>query len=75
MQVLLQAIKAACDKGKGTHREARRRDPDVKKVTIPNGNGSSAARSRGRRSTRNDPNTSKFYIMQIQSDGSYKVVN
>ena len=23
----------------------------------------------------NDPNVTKFYIMQIQSDGKYKVVN
>ena len=37
--------------------------------------GSSAASSRGRRSTRATPTTRKFYIMQIQPNGSYKLVD
>ena len=47
---------------------------NVKKVTINTGwiLGGKFAWSKV---NTNDPNTSKFYIMQIQPNGSYKLVN
>jgi branched-chain amino acid transport system substrate-binding protein len=70
-QVALQAIKRACDAGKG--RMATRRDvvKNVKKVRIP----TSILGGVFRFSTKtNDPLNAKFYIFQIQSNGTYKLV-
>lgn len=70
-QVALNAIKRACDAGKG--KLATRRDVlrNVKKVRIA----SSILGGSFRFSTKtNDPLNAKFYIFQIQSDGSYKLV-
>ena len=70
-QVALQAIKRACDAGKG--RMATRRDVirNVKKVRVPR----SILGGSFRFSTKtNDPLNAKFYIFQIQSNGTYKLV-
>jgi branched-chain amino acid transport system substrate-binding protein len=73
VQVILQAIKAACDKGHGSI--AKRADviTQVKKVTITKGWILGGTFSWSKVNT-NDPNVSRYYIMQIQSDGSYKVI-
>ena len=70
-QVALLAIKRACDAGKG--KLANRRDviKNVKKVRVPN----SILGGSFRFSTKtNDPLNAKFYIFQIQSNGTYKLV-
>jgi ABC-type branched-subunit amino acid transport system substrate-binding protein len=69
-QILLQAIKLACNQGHGTAtRQAVLRN--VKKVSIKNwilgGSFKWSTKS-------NDPLNAKFYIFQIQSNGSYKLV-
>ncbi len=69
-QVALQAIKRACIAGHGT---ATRQAvfQNIKKVTIPNWILGGAFKW----STKsNDPLNAKFYIFQIQSNGSYKLV-
>jgi branched-chain amino acid transport system substrate-binding protein len=69
-QVAMQAIKLACDKGHGT---ATRQAvfQSIKKVRINNWILGGALRW----STKtNDPLNAKFYIFQIQSNGSYKLV-
>ncbi|HVU78395.1 MAG TPA: branched-chain amino acid ABC transporter substrate-binding protein [Gaiellaceae bacterium] len=69
-QILLNAIKIACTKGHGT---ATRQSvlQNVKKVKIKNwilgGSFKWSTKS-------NDPLNAKFYIFQIQSNGSYKLV-
>jgi branched-chain amino acid transport system substrate-binding protein len=71
VQVTLNAIKRACAAGKG--KIAQRRDVlrQVKKVTIKNW----ILGGSFRWSTKsNDPLNAKFYIFQIQSNGSYKLV-
>src|SRR3954453_311277 len=71
VQVTLNAIKRACVVGKG--KIAQRRDVlrQVKKVSIKNW----ILGGTFRWSTRsNDPLNAKFYIFQIQSNGSYKLV-
>jgi branched-chain amino acid transport system substrate-binding protein len=69
-QVLMTAIKAACTSGKGS---ITRADVfhHVKQVVIKNW----ILGGTFRFSTKsNDPLNAKFYIFQIQSDGSYKLV-
>ena len=70
-EVALRAIKRACDVGKG--KLANRRDVirNVKKVRVP----TSILGGSFRFSTKtNDPLNAKFYIFQIQSNGTYKLV-
>src|SRR5581483_3683423 len=69
-QILMSAIKLACTQGHGT---ATRQTvlANVKKVSIKNwilgGSFKWSTKS-------NDPLNAKFYIFQIQSNGSYKLV-
>src|SRR6478752_5880785 len=70
-QVALAAIKKACVAGKGQMSDRRAVVRNVKKVVIPN----SILGGTFRFSTKsNDPLNAKFYIFQIQSNGSYKLV-
>ena len=70
-QVALQAIKRACVAGKGTMQNRRDVIRNVKKVRVPN----SILGGSFRFSTKtNDPLNAKFYIFQIQSNGTYKLV-
>jgi len=70
-QVALGAIKKACVAGKGQIKDRRSVVRNVKKVVIPN----SILGGTFRFSTKsNDPLNAKFYIFQIQSNGSYKLV-
>jgi hypothetical protein len=68
--VILAGIKAACTAGKG---KIERRDliRNIKKVRIKNwflgGNFRFSTKT-------NDPLNGKFYIFQIQSNGSYKLL-
>jgi branched-chain amino acid transport system substrate-binding protein len=71
-QVLLKAIKLACTAGHGTIKNRSAVITDMKKVTIQNWiNGGSFKFSKV---NVQDPANAKFYIMQIQPNGSYKVV-
>ena len=74
VQVMLKAIKAACDKGKGKLAKRGAVIANVRKVTVDSGWILGGKFGWSKVNT-NDVNTTKFYIMQIQSDGSYKVVN
>jgi branched-chain amino acid transport system substrate-binding protein len=70
-QVALQAIKRACVAGNGKMQTRRDVVRNVKKVRVPN----SILGGSFRFSTKtNDPLNAKFYIFQIQSNGSYKLV-
>jgi branched-chain amino acid transport system substrate-binding protein len=71
VQVLLNAVKLACNAGHGTLPNRRAIVRQVKKVRIKNWilGGSFRFSTRS-----NDPLNAKFYIFQIQSDGSYKLV-
>jgi branched-chain amino acid transport system substrate-binding protein len=70
-QVLLNAIKLACTKGKGTLASRADVFHQVKKVQIK----SWILGGSFKFSTKtNDPLNAKFYIFKIQSDGSYKLV-
>jgi branched-chain amino acid transport system substrate-binding protein len=70
-QVALAAIKKACVQGNGTINNRRNVVRNIKKIVVPN----SILGSPFRFSTKsNDPLNAKFYIFQIQSDGSYKLV-
>jgi branched-chain amino acid transport system substrate-binding protein len=72
VQVALNAIKRACDAGKGQIKNRRDVVRNVKKVAIKN----SIVGGDFRFSTKtNDPLNGKFYIFQIQPDGSYKLLN
>jgi branched-chain amino acid transport system substrate-binding protein len=75
VQVMLLALKAACDKGKGSLAKRGAVIQNVKKITIPSGKWILGGAFGWSKVNTNDPNTSKFYIMQIQPDGAYKVVN
>ena len=67
----LQAIKYACTAGKGKITDRRAVVRKIKRVRIPN----SILGGSFRFSTKsNDPLNAKFYIFQIQSNGSYKLV-
>jgi branched-chain amino acid transport system substrate-binding protein len=71
VQVMLQAIKRACVAGNGTIKTKRDVLRQVKKVRIKNW----ILGGEFRWSTKsNDPLNAKFYIFQIQSNGSYKLV-
>ena len=70
-QVALQAIKRACVAGNGKMNTRRDVIRNVKKVRVPN----SILGGSFRFSTKsNDPLNAKFYIFQIQSNGTYKLV-
>ena len=70
-QVPLQAIKRACVAGNGKMNTRRDVIRNVKKVRVPN----SILGGAFRFSTRsNVPLKAKFYIFQIQSNGTYKLV-
>jgi branched-chain amino acid transport system substrate-binding protein len=71
VQVILIAIKRACTAGHGTISDRRAVLRQVKGVRVPNwilgGNFRFSTKS-------NDPLNAKFYIFQIQSNGTYKLV-
>ena len=70
-QVALNAIKKACDIGKGQIKDRRDVVRNVKKILVKN----SILGGDFRFSTKsNDPLNAKFYIFEIQKDGSYKLV-
>jgi branched-chain amino acid transport system substrate-binding protein len=74
VNVILKAIKAACVKGHGTIAKRASVIAQVRKVTVDKGwilggkFGWSTVNT-------NDPSVTKYYIMQIQPDGTYKIVN
>jgi branched-chain amino acid transport system substrate-binding protein len=71
VQVILNAIKSACNAGKGTLKERRDIVRNMKKVRIKNW----ILGGSFRWSTKsNDPLNAKFYIFQIQPNGTYKLV-
>jgi len=71
-QVALLAIKRACVAGKGKLNTRKDIIKQVKKVRVPN----SILGGSFRFSTKtNDPLNAKFYIFQIQANGTYKIVN
>jgi hypothetical protein len=71
VQVLFSAIKTACAKTHGQLPNRRAIVRNVKTVKIPNW----ILGGTFRWSTKsNDPLNAKFYIFQIQGDGSYKLV-
>jgi branched-chain amino acid transport system substrate-binding protein len=70
-QVALNAIKKACDVGKGQIKDRRDVVRNVKKIVVKN----SILGGDFRFSTKsNDPLNAKFYIFEIQPNGSYKLV-
>jgi branched-chain amino acid transport system substrate-binding protein len=71
VQVMLNAIKLACNAGHGSLPDRRAVVRNVKRVRIANWilGGSFRFSTKS-----NDPLNAKFYIFQIQSDGSYKLV-
>jgi len=71
VQVALNAIKRACDAGKGSIKERADVVRNVKRIFVKN----SILGGDFRFSTKsNDPLNAKFYIFEIQSNGSYKLV-
>ncbi len=71
VQVILRAVKSACLAGHGALVDRRAVVRKVKTVRIPNW----ILGGTFRWSTKsNDPLNAKFYIFQIQGDGSYKLV-
>ena len=66
------AIKQACDAGKGTIKDRTRRHPATSRRSTSR-TGSSAGTFRFSTKS-NDPLNAKFYIFQIQSNGTYKLV-
>ena len=69
VQVALNAVKRACDIGKGQITDRRVVARNVKRIFIKN----SILGGNFRFSTKsNDPLNGGFYIFEIQSDGSYK---
>ena len=71
VQVALNAIKRACNAGNGTIKNRRDVVKNVKRITVKN----SILGGTFRFSTKsNDPLNAKFYIFEIQKDGSYKLV-
>ena len=72
VQVIFNAIKRACDAGKGTIKDKREVLRQVKKIVVKNW----ILGGTFRFSTKtNDPLNGQFYIFQIQSDGSYKLIS
>jgi branched-chain amino acid transport system substrate-binding protein len=72
-QILLSAIKLACTAGHGTIPKRSAVATDMKKVSIPNF--ILGGTFKWDKTNVQDPAGAKFYIFQIQSDGSYKPVN
>jgi branched-chain amino acid transport system substrate-binding protein len=71
VQVLLRAVKLACNANHGSLPNRRAVVQNVKKVTVNNW----ILGGKFRWSTKsNDPLNAKFYIFQIQSNGTYKLV-
>ena len=71
VEVALNAIKKTCDAGKGQIKNRRDIIKNVKKINLK----TSILGGPFRFSTKsNDPLNAKFYIFQIQSNGSYKLV-
>ncbi|MGL6280488.1 MAG: branched-chain amino acid ABC transporter substrate-binding protein [Gaiella sp.] len=72
VQVALNAIKRACDKGNGSIKERRDVVRNVKRINVKNW----ILGGDFRFSTKtNDPLNGRFYIFQIQPNGSYKLVD
>ena len=72
VQVALNAIKKACDAGKGQIKSRSEVTRNVKKIFIKN----SILGGPFRFSTKsNDPLNGQFYIFEIQSNGTYKLVS
>ncbi|MDH4346456.1 MAG: branched-chain amino acid ABC transporter substrate-binding protein, partial [Thermoleophilia bacterium] len=72
VQVALNAIKRACTAGKGQIKDRKDVFRNVKRIRV----NPSILGGTFRFSTKsNDPLNAKFYIFQIQSDGSYKLVS
>ncbi len=71
VQVALNAVKRACNVGKGTIKNRRDVVRNVKRIVVKD----SILGGTFRFSTKsNDPLNAKFYIFQIQSNGTYKLV-
>ena len=71
VEVALNAIRKACDAGKGTIANRKLVIRNVKKINLK----TTLLGGPFRFSTKsNDPLNAKFYIFQIQSNGSYKLV-
>jgi branched-chain amino acid transport system substrate-binding protein len=71
VEVALNAIKKACDAGNGTIKNRKDIVKQVKKINLK----TSILGGPFRFSTKsNDPLNAKFYIFQIQSNGTYKLV-
>ena len=71
VEVALNAIKRACDLGNGQIKDRRDVVRNVKRIVVKN----SILGGTFRFSTKsNDPLNAKFYIFQIQSNGTYKLV-
>lgn len=73
VQVLLQAIKAACVAGKGSIAKRSAVISATRKVSISTGWILGGKFNWSKVNTR-DPDVTKFYLYEIQSDGSYKRV-
>jgi branched-chain amino acid transport system substrate-binding protein len=72
IQVIFNAIKRACDAGNGTIKNRRDVIKQVKKIVVKNW----ILGGTFRFSTKtNDPLNGRFYIFQVQSNGSYKLVD
>jgi branched-chain amino acid transport system substrate-binding protein len=74
VQVILAAVKKACTAGKGSIPKRAAVITDMKKVSINTGWILGGKFAWSTTNTR-DPNTTRFYIMQIQPDGTYKLVD
>jgi len=74
VQVILAAVKAACDKGKGSIAKRSLVIGQMRKVHIDKGWILGGKFAWSTTNTR-DPNVTKFYILQIQGNGSYKLMN
>jgi branched-chain amino acid transport system substrate-binding protein len=72
-QILLTAIKKACTAGHGTIAKRSAVITDMKKVTVPNW--ILGGTFTWDKTNVQDSAIAKWYISQIQSDGSYKLVN
>jgi hypothetical protein len=71
VQVAMNAIKRACNIGKGQIKDRRDVVRNVKRIFVKNW----ILGGDFRFSTRtNDPLNARFYIFQVQSNGSYKLV-
>jgi branched-chain amino acid transport system substrate-binding protein len=74
VQVILTALKRACDVGKGKLAKRAALITSIKKVTIDTGWILGGKFAWSKVNTR-DPNVTRFYIMRIQPNGTYKLVN